>query len=64
MAFYRDEDGAIWADCHATDGLRCIVDPVRGLEDAGLVGVLTPRSVVEFMGGRLVEVRPTWEEVA
>ncbi|MEU0912184.1 hypothetical protein [Streptomyces althioticus] len=60
MAFYRDEDGAIWQDGYP-DALYCIDDPD---DDDSSIGIPMPWYEVSDSFGPLVKVRPTgWEEV-
>ncbi|MET9816924.1 hypothetical protein [Streptomyces sp. NPDC006355] len=61
MAFYRDDDGAIWQDGHP-DVLYCIVDPDD--EPNTKIGIPIPWYEVSDSFGPLISVRPTgWEEV-
>ncbi|WP_328967925.1 hypothetical protein [Streptomyces sp. NBC_00239] len=64
MAFYSDDDGAVWVDDHKDEGsMRCIVDPDCD-EDRPTAGILVRAADVRESYGPLVEVRPTgWEVV-
>jgi hypothetical protein len=65
MAFYRDEDGAVWLTGHVTAGdvLHCVFDPAD-VDDVPSVGLAVAGTRVRSSYGPLVEIRPTgWEIV-
>jgi hypothetical protein len=63
MAFYRDDDGAVWVTAAEGDQVHCLTD-ARVVDDSAFVGAAQPIDTVDRLFGPLVEVRPTgWEVV-